>query len=339
MLRNVQAQFVNPEKSNSSPEDYAALRRRFETFALGQEFPEEPAGLYQPIKYMMSLGGKRIRPVFVLMACEMFEGLLEQALPASFGIELFHNYTLIHDDIMDKADKRRGKPTVHKTYGLNAGILSGDLTMVLSYQYLLQSGPENHLLPMFNQAAREICEGQQMDMDFEDRNDVRYEEYLEMIRLKTAVLLGVSLKTGAAVAGAPPALQEDIYRIGEYMGISFQLMDDWLDSFGSGEKVGKQIGGDIFRNKKTGLFIKAYQLAGEEEKNRLDELYSDTGKSQDKLDTVLGIMEETGSKEFIESEMESYYNKALNLLSALPISEDKKLPLKQLATALYHREA
>jgi geranylgeranyl diphosphate synthase type II len=325
--------------SQSKPEDYSTLRRRFENFALVQEFPEEPAGLYQPVRYMMSLGGKRVRPVFVLMSCEMFGGLLEQALPASFGIELFHNYTLMHDDIMDKADKRRGKPTVHKTYGLNAGILSGDLTMVLSYQYLLQSGSELQLLPTFNQAAREICEGQQMDMDFEQRTDVSYQEYLEMIRLKTAVLLGVSLKVGATVAGASEAMQQEIYKIGELLGISFQLMDDWLDSFGSGEKVGKKIGGDIFRNKKTGLFIKAYELTDDRGREALDKLYAQTKPSQEKLETVLFLMKESGAKEFIEAEMESYYNKALNLLGALPIPEENKLPLRQLATGLYNREA
>lgn len=339
MLRNTQAQPLKSDPISMSVDDYAALKRKFDQFAAGQHFPEQPAGLYQPISYMMSLGGKRIRPIFVMLASEMFDETVERALPAAYGIELFHNYTLIHDDIMDKADKRRGKPTVHKTYGLNAGILSGDLTMILAYSYLLRSGSELVLLPMFNEAARQICEGQQLDMDFEEQDQVAYTEYLEMIRLKTAVLLGVSLRVGGTIAGASELLQEKLYQIGENLGISFQLQDDWLDAFGKKEKVGKKIGGDILRNKKTGLLIKAREMASPEDRSELDTWMSDNEESSEKIDAVLKIMDRSGAKHFVEQEVAAYYQKAVKLLDELPLPSFKKTTLRSLAEMLYGREA
>ncbi len=336
---NIQLSIKRANPSSMTAGDYAYLRRIFDQYSEQQFFPAEPAGLYQPVEYMMSIGGKRIRPVFVLMACDLFDGVLEKALPAAYGIELFHNYTLIHDDIMDHADQRRGKPTVHKTYGLNAGILSGDLTMVLSYQYILQSEMDPKIIGTFNVAARQICEGQQMDMDFEEEAIVNYPEYLEMIRLKTAVLLGVSLQIGASSGDASPDSQETMYRFGELLGVSFQLKDDWLDAFGNGEKIGKKVGGDILRNKKTGLIIKAWELANQEQRDRISFWFSQETDSQEKVDEILEIIESTGAKSFIEEEMESYYLNASSLLKELPVDDVKKKPLLGLSKALYEREA
>ncbi|MGB1031429.1 MAG: polyprenyl synthetase family protein, partial [Flavobacteriales bacterium] len=213
--------------------------------------------LYQPVSYIMQLGGKRLRPLMVLAATEAFGGDPKLALNACMSIEVFHNFTLMHDDIMDDAPLRRGNQTVHEKWGVNAGILSGDAMIIQAYQLLnCYNAPlSNQLLTLFNTTALEVCEGQQMDMEFEDRNDVGIEEYLEMIRLKTSVLLAAALKMGAQIAGASDEVQKNIYNFGQEIGLAFQLRDDYLDAFGDPETFGKQVGGDIIQNKKTYLLL------------------------------------------------------------------------------------
>ena len=220
-------------------------------------YPPAPAGLYEPIRYELSLGGKRIRPVLTLMACELFGGDRRMAIDAATGLEIFHNFTLLHDDVMDKADLRRGKPTVHIKWDENSAILSGDAMQILSYMYIMKSPEASRaaVCDIYLKTALEICEGQQYDMEFESRNDVREEEYIEMIRLKTAVLLGCALKTGAIIAGAPAADADRIYDFGVNIGLAFQLRDDYLDVYGDPAVFGKNIGGDILNNKKTYMLM------------------------------------------------------------------------------------
>ncbi len=232
--------------------------------ALAQwDLPKNPENLYEPIRYILSLGGKRLRPAMTLAACEMYGGQIQDAIKPALGIEVFHNFSLLHDDVMDEAEMRRGKPSVHKKWNVNSAILSGDAMLVKSYQ-LISYVPEK-LLPIvletFSQTALEVCEGQQMDLDFENREDVSEEEYLEMVRLKTAVLLGCSLKIGALIGGADLAQADKLYEFGENIGIAFQIQDDILDSFGDEEMTGKKVGGDILNDKKTLLYIKAFQNA------------------------------------------------------------------------------
>jgi len=231
-----------------------------ETFIL----PNQPEGLYDPISYMLSLGGKRLRPVLTLMVTDIFNENYKKALDAAMAVEVFHNFTLVHDDIMDAAPLRRGKQTVHEKWDLNTGILSGDAMLILAYQLF-----ENYegimfksLISLFSKTAIEVCEGQQYDIEFESRTNVTIPEYLKMIEYKTAVLVGASMKMGAIVARVPPKDQDSMYEFGKYLGIAFQLQDDYLDAFGDSETFGKQIGGDIVENKKTYLFLKAMELSG-----------------------------------------------------------------------------
>jgi len=239
------------------------LRHLFNENIPYPSFKRDPEELYEPLSYMLELGGKRMRPVLVLLGCEMFSREAERALPQAIAIELFHNFTLIHDDIMDKAPLRRGLPTVHEKYNSNIAILSGDVMLVYAYKNLIQC-KKNLIEPvvtLFNQTAVEVCEGQQLDMNFENRNDVSVKEYLKMIKLKTAVLIGCSLQTGAIIGGASAKEAERMYHAGYHLGIAFQLQDDILDSFGDEKKFGKQTGGDIIQNKKTILLIETLNRA------------------------------------------------------------------------------
>ena len=235
------------------------INRHFEEL----KFTRQPQGLYAPVSYVLSIGGKRIRPLLMLMAYNLYREDVEHIFPQATGIEVYHNYTLLHDDLMDKADRRRGKPTVHKVWNENTAILSGDAMLVLAYQFMAQCPPEclKEVMDLFSQTALEICEGQQLDMDFETRKDVTEAEYMEMIRLKTSVLLSCSLKMGALLAGASPEDAGHLYDFGIHLGLAFQLKDDLLDVYGNPEVFGKNIGGDILCNKKTYLLIKAYEQA------------------------------------------------------------------------------
>lgn len=307
----------------------------------GLVFPSSPASLYEPFRYMLALGGKRMRPVLVLMASKMFGGNEMHAMPAALGIEVFHNFTLLHDDIMDNAPLRRGKATVHEKWNPNIAILSGDAMFVKACQ--LMSGVPSVSMPsvmeMFLKTAMEVCEGQQLDMDFEKRSDVSIPEYLEMIRLKTAVLLGGSLAIGADVAKASVEAQKHLYDFGVNLGLAFQLQDDILDVFGDAAKFGKQEGGDIIANKKTYLLLTAKERATGALK---DELWSWLNHDGDdhgaKVNAVKRIYDELEVREAACNKMDELYGLALDHLHALSLSTEQIAPLKSLADYLMARE-
>ncbi|MGB0390964.1 MAG: polyprenyl synthetase family protein [Salibacteraceae bacterium] len=312
------------------------LNQEIEALQLGGE----PIGLYDPIRYILSLGGKRIRPLLTLVAGEMFGESPYVAMPQALAIEVFHNFTLLHDDIMDEAPLRRNQETVHLKWNVNTGILSGDAMLIKAYQLLSQTSSEHlkAVLNLFNETALGVCEGQQYDMEFEERDDVSISEYVEMIRLKTAVLLACALKTGSLIGGASNEDSDKMYEIGESLGIAFQLQDDILDAFGTA-KVGKRKGGDIISNKKTFLLLSAKQLATGNQANELEKWISATNfDEQEKVDAVLDIFNSIGIKGLAQSEMIKYSTKAFNLLSELNIPEEKKETLKSILNQLLQRE-
>ncbi len=300
-------------------------------------FSREPGNLYDPCRYLLSLGGKRVRPVLCAMGNELFGDLHPDAWHAAMGVELFHNFSLIHDDIMDKAPLRRGKQTVHEKYGLTAGILSGDVLSIYAYKEL--SRITSHLpevLSIFNKTAIEVCEGQQMDMDFETRSDVMIDEYIRMIELKTSVLLACSLEMGALIGGATAGNAEKIYAFGRNLGIAFQLQDDYLDAFGDVEKLGKQAGGDIKANKKTYLLIKATEKADASQKEAIEELLQ-TDRA-DKIDTMLALYKTIGAEQECLDAVKRYSDKAFACLEDIAVISKRKEPLKELAATLLMRE-
>lgn len=302
---------------------------------------QSPLNLYQPVAYAMSAGGKRLRPLLVLMGYQLFDGKVEKALSAALAIEVFHNFTLLHDDIMDKADKRRGQPTVHKKFSENSAILSGDAMSFLAYRFLLESqtGKMNELLSLFTTTALEVCEGQQMDMDFETRNDVTVSEYIEMIRLKTAVLLGCALKSGALLGGASPEMAGKIYDTGINLGIAFQLQDDYLDTFGDETTFGKKIGNDIVSNKKTFLLIEALETAGEQERQSLlGWMGADQFVPQEKIDGVKKIFAKLEIQQRVENEISAYTGKAVSLLADIEVDPARKIHLETLCNRLSARK-
>lgn len=317
------------------------LQKLFNEYIPYDSFNRSPGELYEPFKYILELGGKRMRPVLVLLGCEMFSRKAEQALPQALAIELFHNFTLIHDDIMDKAPLRRGLPTVHEKYNSNIAILSGDVMFVYAYQNLIQC-KRNLMEPvvtLFNQTATEVCEGQQLDMNFESRNDVSTKEYLKMIKLKTAVLLGCSLQIGAIIGGASSKDSVRMYNAGCHLGIAFQLQDDILDSFGDEKKFGKQTGGDIIQNKKTILLIEAMNRASGETKRKLIEWFSKKNfDAKEKVKAVLGIYSKLNIRSAAEKRMKSHYRSAMNELDKINISESRKSELREFAAQLLVRE-
>lgn len=301
--------------------------------------PKTPENLYQPIDYFIQIGGKRIRPVLTLMAAELFGTKKESALPAALAIELFHNFSLIHDDIMDDAPLRRGKQTVHEKWNSNIAILSGDVLFVIAYQELSKQSRDHlfDLLNLFNKTAIEVCEGQQMDMDFESRDNVSIEEYIEMIRLKTSVLLGCALETGAIVAGAYKNDAKLIYEFGQQIGIAFQIQDDILDLYADPEKFGKQVGGDVICNKKTLLLLKAFEIANEAQTAQLKALLAE----QDlvlKVKAVRELFDDLGIREICKGIMNEHYSKAKLAINQISISEESKKPLLELAAYLMERE-
>ncbi|VAW24434.1 Geranylgeranyl diphosphate synthase [hydrothermal vent metagenome] len=299
-----------------------------------------PNNLYAPVKYALSMGGKRIRPVMVLLSYNLFANDVENALPAALAIEIFHNFTLLHDDIMDAAEMRRNKPTVHAEFNNNAAILSGDAMSFISFQYLLKSKSEKliDVIRLFADTAVEVCEGQQYDMDFEQRVDVSEAEYMGMIRLKTAALLGCSLKAGALLANASDKISDELYRFGIALGIAFQLQDDLLDTFGDEEAFGKKIGGDIVSNKKTYLLIKAFELAGQAQKKEL--LYWVGRKKFDRGEKVTAVKKVFAGLKVEEKTLgmvEAYFQSAISCLKSLGIDEGKKKQLLLLSQTLLKR--
>ncbi|NDV58687.1 polyprenyl synthetase family protein [Bacteroides sp. 519] len=299
-----------------------------------------PEELYKPIEYILSLGGKRIRPLLMLMAYNLYKDDVQTVLAPAAGIEIFHNYTLLHDDLMDKADMRRGKKTVHKLWDDNTAILSGDAMFVLAYQYMAKSVKhQSKMWDIFNSTALEICEGQQFDINFEKRNDVAEEEYLEMIRLKTAVLLAASMKMGAIQADASEKDAELLYDFGINIGLAFQLKDDYLDIYGDPAIFGKNIGGDILANKKTYLLIKAFQLANEKQKQELNQwIYQPTTNPEAKISAVISIYNQLDVKTVCENSILGYYNVAMDIFERVSVDDDRKQEMKNLINDLMYRE-
>ncbi len=307
----------------------------------GLEFTRPPRGLYEPVSYVLSLGGKRIRPLLMLMAYNLYREDVDRILSPAAGIEIYHNYTLLHDDVMDKADMRRGKPTVHKVWNENAAILSGDAMLVLAYQYVAGCSPLclKDVLELFSQTALEICEGQQMDMEFESRLDVSEAEYLEMIRLKTSVLLACSLKMGALLGDASADDMACLYDFGVNLGMAFQLKDDLLDVYGNPDVFGKNIGGDILCNKKTYLLIKAFERADEQQRRALSFwVEADTYVPEKKIAAVRALYDEIGVKTLCESLMEEYTFRARAALLSVQVPDERKQGLAELMEKLMHRE-
>lgn len=302
-------------------------------------FPGEPKNLYDPLRYFLTLGGKRTRPTLTLMGCSLFGEPGIKAINAAVAVELFHNFTLIHDDIMDDAPLRRGKATVHEQWNNNIGILSGDVLFVEAYKQLARHETDvlPKLLSIFSRTAKEVCEGQQMDMDFESRSDVSIDEYIEMIRLKTSVLLGAALEMGAVIAKADSNDVAKIYEFGMNVGLAFQLQDDILDLYADPEKFGKQVGGDILSNKKTYLLIKAQELANSDQSKQLDDiLNNETG--QEKVDKARALFDELGVKKYAQKRMDNYYQKAQENMRQIGVPTENKSALLEVAEALMNRE-
>lgn len=304
-------------------------------------FDSEPQTLYEPIRYILSLGGKRIRPLLTLMAANLFEDDVENCMKAALGIEIFHNFSLLHDDLMDKADMRRGNPTVHRKWDANAAVLSGDAMLIEAYKYM--ASVPAHLLPeiidLFSTTAMEVCQGQQFDMDFEKRTEVTESEYLEMIKLKTAVLLACSLKTGAILANASENEAALLYKYGLNIGLAFQLKDDLLDVYGDPDTFGKNIGGDIASNKKTYLLIKALKTSNGQQRAELLKWISATEfDRKEKIEAVKNIYNELNLKSISENLIEKYYLAALNFLSSVNVADGRKEELISLSEKLMYRE-
>jgi len=303
------------------------------------DFPTTPSNLYDPLRYFLKIGGKRMRPILTLLGAEAFGVDKNQALNAALAIEVFHNFSLIHDDIMDDAPLRRGQETVHEKWNNNIAILSGDVLLVKAYQLIAKNDSQSlpAILEIFNKTAVEVCEGQQMDMDFESRDNVSIDEYIEMIRLKTSVLLGCALETGAIVAGASKNDAELIYEFGQQIGIAFQIQDDILDLYADPEKFGKQVGGDVICNKKTLLLLKAFEIANKTQTAQLNALLTE----QDlvlKVKAVRELFDELGIREICKGIMNDHYNKAKLAINQISISEESKKPLLELAAYLMERE-
>lgn len=313
-----------------------AFRQYLNDFTLDKE----PKSLYRPITYILKLGGKRLRPVLTLMTAEIFDTKFNEALNAALSIEVFHNFSLVHDDIMDDAPLRRGHVTVHEKWDINTGILSGDAMLILAYQLFESYEPEvfQNLAKLFSKTALEVCEGQQYDIDFETRTDVSIPEYLQMIEFKTAVLVGAAMQMGAIIAKASTKDQNAIYEFGKNLGIAFQLQDDYLDAFGDPKKFGKQVGGDIIENKKTYLYLKARAFSDETNKMNLEGLFSQaTNNKEDKIRQVKHIFEKSGAVKATQNEIEHYTKKAFAVLENLNISNAKKLVLREFGQQLMNR--
>ncbi len=302
-------------------------------------FDQPPRSLFDPITYTLSLGGKRIRPALALMACDLFGGKNEDVLQPALGLEVFHNFTLLHDDLMDEADRRRDKPTVHKLWNPNVAILSGDAMLICAYQ-LVAKANDKAILELFSRTALEICAGQQYDMEFESRSDVTEEEYLEMIRLKTAVLLACALKVGAMIGGASTADADALYDYGIHIGLAFQLQDDLLDVYGDPKTFGKNIGGDILCNKKTFLLINALSVASEEQRQVMEDwMARKTYDAQEKIAAFTNLYNELSIRDLTERRIEGYYRMANEDLARLSIAPETLSVLKGTCDRLMKRKS
>jgi geranylgeranyl diphosphate synthase type II len=317
---------------------FSELSTAFASFFETEHFPENPQSLYEPNRYFLKLGGKRVRPLMVLMGNELFDDIKPDAWPVANAVELFHNFTLIHDDIMDEAPLRRGMPTVHEKFGSHTALLAGDVMLVKAYDYLNQVNKEIafRIIKAFNTVASEVCEGQQLDMDFEKRDDVHLDEYIEMIALKTSVLLAGALRMGSIIGGAGKRNSDHLYEFGKNLGIAFQIQDDYLDAFGNPEKFGKQVGGDIIANKKTFLLIHAIANANETQKVSINELLA--AKAPDKVEKMLALYKETGADSLTRDLQQQYYERAMFHLEEIAVVSSRKKPLKELAEYLISRD-
>lgn len=319
-------------------QSFELLSQKFTLHFEKSHFPSEPSSLYEPNEYFLQLGGKRIRPVLCLMGNELFDEINPDAWHAATAIELFHNFTLIHDDIMDNAPLRRGKETVHAKFGSNTALLAGDVMFVAAYDYLnkVSNSYIHPIISIFNKTAREVCEGQQLDMDFEKKDDVDFSEYLHMIELKTSVLLAASLKLGSILGGASLRNQNLLYEFGKKLGIAFQIQDDYLDAFGDPKKFGKQPGGDIKSNKKTFLLIQALASADASQKAELKKLMS--GNSGDKTEKVLQLFQDCKVNEWALQLKNKYLDEAFVHLEDVAVLSKRKEPLQQMARFLVQRD-
>ena len=319
----------------------ADILDRFQTYLDGLDIPVEPEGLYAPVRYALSLGGKRMRPLLMALAYNLYKEDVESCFDAACGIEIFHNFTLLHDDVMDRAEMRRGMPVVHVKWNENTAILSGDVMLVLAYK-CLGHVPEKYLgevMEVAGEAFIGVHEGQQLDMDFESRNDVTIPEYMEMIRLKTSVLPAAALRIGAIIGGAPESDAKALYGFGEKMGLAFQLRDDLLDVYGDSKVFGKRIGGDILCNKKTFLYIMARELAGDEHNAALDRWAEYDGPDeQAKISAVTSIYNELGVRGRCEGKIDELYREALSLLDKVSLPAERLATLRDYACSLIDRQ-
>ena len=322
---------------------FQTYQSTFERYLASQDFIGDPLNLTQPIDYFFSMGGKRVRPTLCLLSYELFEKDFKRALPQALAVEMFHNFSLVHDDIMDEAPIRRGKVTTHQRFGLNSAILSGDAMLILTYKYLIDNLKPNQLslaLRLFTKTAIQICRGQQYDMDFEEKREVSIPAYLKMIKLKTAVLLGTSMSLGGIVARRPRSEIRALRKCGIAMGMAFQLQDDILDAFGDPIKTGKQRGGDILQNKKTFLYLKALDISGGRSKADLEALFSTHEiEPEEKIDRVLDIFHSLDVQRQADALKQKYVEKGLMALQQIPLSKRKKARLLSLFAALLNRSS
>lgn len=315
-------------------------RELFQDFLETQKHLQEPQNLYAPTHYILELGGKRVRPSMVLLGAEVAGGDPQEALAAAMAVEVFHNFSLVHDDIMDEAPLRRGKPTVHEKWDTNTAILSGDVMLVNAYQYLEKYPPDlfASLCKLFSKTAQQVCEGQQWDMDFPQMNQVSLADYMQMITFKTAVLLGCALAMGARIGGAPPILTQQLYDFGLQLGVAFQLLDDYLDTYGDPDTFGKQLGGDIIENKKTWLFLHAQNTLTAGDKRSLEALFKTTPKNNDaKIEQVKVLFEKAGSPQAIGQEIDRQGTKAFALLEQMSLGKVQQEKLQSFAETLMGR--
>jgi geranylgeranyl diphosphate synthase, type II len=322
-----------------SLENYQSI---FQDYLDKNTFTQTPSELYEPVNYILSLGGKRLRPLLVLMGCDLFDTTINKALPIAMSVEIFHNFTLLHDDIMDAAPLRRGKPTVHTKYNVNTGILSGDVMLIYAYHFLAQvksASMKAKLSNIFNKMAIEVCEGQQFDMNFESRNDVTITEYLRMVELKTSVLIAAAFQMGALLGGAKDEVAEQLYEFGRNVGIAFQIQDDILDTFGDPEKFGKKVGGDIVQNKKTFLVLKSYDLGNAAQQAALHQfMTTPTVDEKEKIIAVKLLFNSLNIRAEAEKVMNQYLKTAFNNIDETPLSIEKKNYLKTWANELMARQ-
>ena len=319
-------------------QSFEALSAQFNTYFEGEHFPEQPSTLYDPNRYFLAMGGKRVRPVACLMGNELFDVIHPDSWQVATAIELFHNFTLIHDDIMDEAPLRRNRETLHQKYGTSTALLAGDVMLVVAYDYLNKIGGNylRQIIQLFNKTAKEVCEGQQLDMDYEKGGEVPFDNYLHMINLKTSVLLAGSLQMGSIMGGASERNQHLLYEFGRKLGLAFQIQDDYLDAFGDPQKFGKQVGGDIKANKKTFLLIHALQSTSGNQKKELQDLIQTN--APDKVEKVLSFYKSSGVDAWAQQLKEQYIKEAYEHLEDIAVLTKRKEPLKQLALFLTERQ-